>query len=297
MLRDADTAMYRAKAEGRGRRIVFDEAMHRRAVERLQLESALRQAVEKKEFVLHYQPIISLRDKHIVGFEALLRWHSQSGLVEPNVFIPVAEQTGLIIPIGDWVLREACMQLRRWQERFSYAPPFIVSVNVSARQFSQLDFVNTVSRILQETGIEASNLRLELTESAAMEDPKRTHHMLQELQQQGVRLSIDDFGTVFSSLDQLHRLAVDTLKIDRYFIARMVGDERNQQIVNTIINLAHNLRMKVVAEGAETAEQLTLLDGMACDCVQGYIFSKPLEPKKLEAWMQGSLSTVSLRTD
>jgi EAL domain-containing protein (putative c-di-GMP-specific phosphodiesterase class I) len=130
-----------------------------------------------------------------------------------------------------------------------------------------------------------------------MEDPKRTHHMLQELQQQGVRLSIDDFGTGFSSLDQLHRLAVDTLKIDRYFIARMVGDERNQQIVNTIINLAHNLRMKVVAEGAETAEQLTLLDGMACDCVQGYIFSKPLEPKKLEAWMQGSLSTVSLRTD
>lgn len=188
------------------------------------------------------------------------------------------------------------MQLRRWQERFSDAPPLTINVNVSAKQFSDPDLVSTVRRALQETGVEGSNLCLELTESAAMEEPNRTSRILQELQHLGVRLSIDDFGTGFSSLDQLHRLSFHTLKVDRYFIAHMVGDERNQKIVNTIINLAHNLEMKVVAEGVETAEQLTLLNGMACDCVQGYIFSRPLGPEKLERWMEGRFPAISLRT-
>ncbi len=293
MLRDADIAMYRAKAGGRGRRVVFDESMHRRAVERLQLESELRQAVERKEFIVYYQPIVSLRSRRTVGFEALLRWQSPlRGLVEPNAFIPVAEQTGLIIPIGAWVLREACMQLRRLQERFSHEPPLTMSVNLSAKQFLQRDLVTTVQQTLQETGIESCSLSLELTESVAMDQSERTHNTLQKLKHLGVRLSIDDFGSGYSSLDQLHRLSVDTLKIDRYFVARMTADARNQKIVNTIIDLGHNLQMNVIVEGAETAEHLTLLDRMACDCVQGYVFSRPLDPKDLEAWMKAQCPNV-----
>jgi len=284
MLRDADIAMYRAKAAGRGGCVVFDQAMHYRAVERLQLESELRQAIERKEFILHYQPIVSLPAKCIVGFEALLRWRSpQRGLVGPDVVIPVAEETGLIVPIGAWVLREACSQLRSWQERFVHESHLTMSVNLSAKQFSQPDLVNTVARILHETGVKGRSLRLELTESAAMEDPTRTYTTLEELQHLGVRLSLDDFGTGYSSLDQLHRFPVDTLKVDRYFVMGMTTNERNQKIVKTIINLAHNLGMDVIAEGAETAEHVALLNGMACDCLQGYVFSKPLEPKEVDS--------------
>ncbi len=297
MMRDADTAMYRAKASGRGRRVLFDEAMHHRAVERLQLETELRQAVEKKEFIVHYQPIVAVRGWHVVGFEALVRWQSpRRGLVGPNTFIPVAEQIGLIVPIGAWVLNQACMQLRRWQKRFSHEPPLIVTVNVSAKQVSEPDFVSIVKQALRETGVEASNLCLELTESVAMEDDTHTNRILQELQHLGVRLSIDDFGTGFSSLARLYRLSVDTLKVDRHFVERMVGDERNQKIVGTIINLAHNLQMKVVAEGAERAEQLTLLEEMACDCVQGHIFSKPLAPEEIEPWIERQLPAITPST-
>jgi diguanylate cyclase (GGDEF)-like protein/PAS domain S-box-containing protein len=295
MLRDADIAMYRAKAGGRGRRVVFDEAMHRRAVERLHLESELRQAVEKKEFIVYYQPIVSLSSNHIVGFEALLRWQSPlRGLVEPDVFIPVAEQTGLIVPIGDWVLREACMQLRRWQQHFSEEPPLTMSVNLSARQFLQWDLVATVKRTLQETGIEGCSLYLELTESVAMGESKRTLRTLEKLKHLGVRLSIDDFGSGYSSLDQLHRLSADTLKVDRHFVARMTANDRNHKIVNTIITLGHNLQMYVIVEGAETAEQLALLVGMACDYVQGYVFSRPLDPKELEVWMEARCEKARL---
>ena len=287
MLRDADTAMYRAKAAGRGRRVVFDEAMHRRAVERLQLESELRQALERNEFILYYQPIVSLPGKKIMGFEALLRWRSpERGLVVPDVFIPIAEETGLIVPMGAWVLREACKQLRRWQQRFGTQPPLYMSVNISGRQFLQPDLVSVVEQAVKEAGIDGCSLCLELTESTAMEEPEHTYRTLEELQRLGVRLSIDDFGTGYSSLDQLHRFSVDTLKVDRYFIARMAADERNQKIVNTIIDLAHNLRMNVVAEGAETSEHVDLLDGMACDCVQGFVFSRPLEPEKFESFLE-----------
>ncbi len=268
MLRDADIAMYRAKAAGRGGCVVFDQAMHYRAVERLQLESELRQAIERKEFILHYQPIVSLPAKYIMGFEALLRWQSpQRGLVGPEIIIPVAEETGLIVPIGAWVLREACLQLRRWQERSVHESHLTMSVNLSAKRFCSR-ILWSVARILHETGVKGRSLRLELTESAAMEDPTRTCSTLEELQHLGVRLSLDDFGTGYSSLDQLHRFPVDTLKVDRYFVMGMTTNERNQKIVKTIINLAHNLGMDVIAEGAETAEHVSLLNGMACDCLR-----------------------------
>ena len=288
MLRDADTAMYRAKVAGRGKRVVFDEAMHHRAVERLQLESELRKAIERNEFVLHYQPIVSLPYKRITGFEALLRWQSPlRGLVAPMVFIPVAEETGLIVPIGAWVLREACTQLSEWHRRLGYDPKLTMSVNLSARQFLQPKLANTVAEVLRDTELQGQNLCFELTESVAMADPEHTRRTLEELQAFGVRLSIDDFGTGYSSLEQLHQLSADVLKVDRNFVAGMATNERNQKIVKTIINLAHNLGIHVVAEGAETAEQLSILNGMGCDSVQGFVFSRPLEPEQLEAWMEG----------
>jgi|WetSurMetagenome_2_1015567.scaffolds.fasta_scaffold24311_2 diguanylate cyclase len=293
MLRDADTAMYRAKVAGRGKRAVFDDAMHCRAVERLQLESELRRALEQNEFVVHYQPIVSLSTGRVVGFEALLRWQSpHRGLVAPSVFIPVAEETGLIIPIGVWVLRKACSQVRKWLPRYDGEPPVTMSVNLSAKQFVQPDLASTVAAVLLETGIEGSNLRLELTESVAMADPAHTCRILEELQALGVRLSIDDFGTGYSSLEQLHRLSADMLKVDRYFVSSMVGNERNQKIVNTVINLAHNLGIHVVAEGAETDEELDMLRRMSCDCVQGYVFSRPLAAEELELWMAAQCLSV-----
>ncbi|HEY1270921.1 MAG TPA: EAL domain-containing protein [Terriglobales bacterium] len=286
MLRDADTAMYRAKASGRGRHVVFDAAMHTRAVERLHLESELRQAVERKEFILYYQPIVSLDTKRIVSFEALIRWQSpERGLVAPAMFISVAEETGLIVPMGKWVLNEACAQLRRWHNRFSREPLMTVSVNLSPRQFSQPDLVTTIAQILSDNRVDGRSLRLELTESATMEDPERTCTVIEELRHLGVRLSIDDFGTGYSSLDHLDRFSVDTLKIDRHFIGRM-QDERNQNIVKTIISLAHNLRMNVVAEGVETAEHIRLLSGMNCDCVQGFLYSAPLAPDEFELLLE-----------
>jgi diguanylate cyclase (GGDEF)-like protein len=297
MLRDADTAMYRAKATGRGKRVVFDEAMHAHAVERLQLESGLRQAIKRQEFVLLYQPIVSLRDQQIVSFEALLRWRSpQRGLVGPATFLSVAEETGLIVPIGAWVLRESCAQLRRWQERFGREPLLTVSVNLSAKQFLQPDLVSTVAGILDETGLEGSSLCLELTESVAMEQPERTCLTLEEMRRLGVRLSVDDFGTGYSSLDQLHRFCVDTLKVDRSFVARMEEDERNQNIVKTIINLAHNMRLNVIAEGAESAAQVELLNRMECDCAQGYFFARAADPQQFDSLLEQrcARSTINL---
>ncbi len=283
MLRDADTAMYRAKAAGRGGSVLFDESMHLHAVERLHKESEMRQALDRNEYFLCYQPIVSLAEGKIEGFEALLRWRSPTrGLVAPEDFIPLAEETGLILPIGAWVLRESCLQVRRWQDRFGANLPLSVSVNISAHQFSQPDLVDLVKQTLSETGVSGRNLRLELTESVAMEEPGRTSPLLRELQQLDVRLSIDDFGTGYSSLNHLHRFSVDTLKIDRYFVGNMEVNERNLNIVRTIVSLAHNLGMEVVAEGAETSAQIDLLRSMKCDCVQGYFFSRPMEAAALE---------------
>ena len=283
MLRDADTAMYRAKSRGRGGCVLFDESMHQQAVERLHKELQLRQAIDRHEFFLCYQPIVSLKSGLIEGFEALLRWKSpERGLVRPVDFVPLSEETGLIIPIGSYVLQEACRQMQEWKHRFG--EPFermTMSINLSATQFLQPDMVSTVETALESSGLNGRNLRLELTESVAMEDPQRTAQMLEQLQQLGVRLSIDDFGTGYSSLSYLQMFSVDTLKIDRHFIAKMTAEQRNENIVRTIVSLAHNLDMDVVAEGVETEEQLELLSSMKSDSVQGYYFYKPLMPEQI----------------
>ncbi len=277
MLREADTAMYRAKAGKRGMHVVFDETMHARVVERLQLESDLLLALKRNEFLLHYQPILSLQHDRITGFEALLRWQSpQRGLVSPATIIPVAEETGLIVPIGAWVLREACLEWKRCQALAGPGKPLTMSVNLSALQLMQPDLVEMIERTLRETGASGDALNLELTESLAMQDPERTAAIVDELRELGVGTSIDDFGTGYSSLAYLDRFAADTLKIDRRFVARMIGDSRSRNIVRIIVSLAHNMHMTVVAEGAENAQEISMLREMGCDSVQGFYFSRPV---------------------
>ena len=277
LLRDADTAMYRAKTLGKKRYEVFDRAMHDRALKLLQLENDLRRAVDRKEFALHYQPIIALASGRIRGFEALLRWHHpENGPVSPQDFIPVAEETGLIIPIGQWVLEEACRQARRWQEAHPSDAPLVVSVNLSGKQFSQPDLTERVRAVLQETNLEPRRLKLEITESMVMENIETAVEMLAQLRALGVEISIDDFGTGYSSLSYLHRFPINTLKIDRSFVSHMTENAENAEIVRTIITLARSLEMDVVAEGVETAEQLAQLKELECDYGQGFLFSRPL---------------------
>lgn len=283
MLRDADIALHRAQSSGTAHHEVFDRAMHERAVARLQLENDLRLAVEREEFRVHYQPIVSLGTGRIMGLEALVRWqHPKQGLVPPMEFIPLAEETGLIVPMGFWVLREACSQMRDGLSKFSMDPPLLISVNLSARQFSQPDLVGQIEQILQESGVEAPSMMLEITESVVMEHAESAAAALTQLKTLGVQLSIDDFGTGYSSLSCLHSYPIDTLKIDRSFIGKMNADTRNLEIVRTIIALARNLGMHVTAEGIETAEQLAQLRALRCEYGQGYLFSKPLEGEAIK---------------
>ncbi|HEX8853774.1 MAG TPA: EAL domain-containing protein, partial [Pyrinomonadaceae bacterium] len=278
VLRDADTAMYRAKTQGKARHEVFDKAMHARALNLLQLETDLRRAVEREEFFLHYQPIVSLETGLIRGFEALVRWqHPERGPVSPIDFIPVAEETGLIIPIGEWVLAEACREVKRWQAMFPSYPPLQISVNISGKQLMKSDLIEQVRRVLHETGIEARALKLEITESIMMENIESAISILNHLRALGVELSIDDFGTGYSSLSYLHRFPVSTLKIDRSFVGRMDGNNENAEIVRTIVMLARNLDMDVIAEGVETESQVTQLRALRCEYGQGYHFSKPVD--------------------
>jgi predicted signal transduction protein with EAL and GGDEF domain len=294
ILRDADIAMYRAKAQGKARWEVFDQQMHARAVARLRLETELRRAVERNEFCLHYQPIVSLTDASIRGFEALVRWqHPDRGLLSPQEFIAVAEETGLILFLGKWVLHEACRQARAWQEKFPRTPPLTMSVNISAKQFNQHNVLDQIAEIVRATNVARDTLKLELTESVAMEDPERTRRLLLELQDLGVHLSIDDFGTGYSSLSYLRRFPVDTLKIDRSFVMHMDRDEENREIVRTIIALARNLGMEVIAEGAETPEQVTALRDLSCQYGQGYVFSHPTDSAAAEKLLGASVSAVT----
>jgi len=295
ILRDADAAMYRAKALGKARHEVFDVTMHTQALANLQLENDLRRAIERQEFQVYYQPIVSLLDlseplpeasPKITGFEALARWqHPERGLISPAEFIPLAEETGLITPLCQWILCTACHQMSIWQQWFltepqergaAMPPPLTISVNLSGKQFSRPDLVEQINQILQQTGLDARSLKLEITESVVMENAKSATAMLSELKSLGVQLYIDDFGTGYSSLSYLHCFPVDALKIDRSFVNRMGIDSQNSQIIQTIIALAHNLNMDVVAEGVETLEQLIQLRELGCKYGQGYFLSRPL---------------------
>jgi diguanylate cyclase (GGDEF)-like protein/PAS domain S-box-containing protein len=283
IVRDADTAMYRAKSSGKARHEIFDGAMHAHASKVLQLETDLRHALERSEFAVHYQPIVALEDFRLRGFEALVRWrHPERGYISPVDFIPIAEESGLIIQLGEWVLREACMQMERWQKIFPAEPPLYVAVNLSGKQFIQQDLIKQVSDILMETEIDPHGLKLEITESMVMDNVEQATEMLKQLRALGLKLSIDDFGTGYSSLSYLHRFPVNTLKIDRSFVTRMSDNNENREIVRTIVTLAQTLGMDVVAEGVETKEQLAMLCHLGCECGQGYFFSKPVDAKGAE---------------
>ncbi|MGA2813877.1 MAG: EAL domain-containing protein [Candidatus Acidiferrum sp.] len=278
MLGDANTAMSRAKALGKARCEMCDPNMHDTARGRFRLETDLRNATDRKEFRLHYQPIVTLHDFRITGFEALVRWQRPDfGMVMPAGFISAAEDTGLILGIGHWVLLEACRQLAAWISQFPAASLFTMAVNISAKQFAQPDLVSQVEQVLRESGLAARSLKLELTESVTMRDEERTTRILSELRGLGVRLCIDDFGTGYSSLSYLRRFALDVLKIDRSFVADMLNNGESREIVKTILNLGNNLGMDVVAEGVESSEQVQLLKSLGCRYAQGYFFSRPMD--------------------
>jgi PAS domain S-box-containing protein len=277
LVRDADIAMYRAKRAGKARCEVSDAAMHANAVKRLRLETNLRKALDQGEFRVYYQPIVSLQTGKITGFEALTRWQRPEGLLSPIEFIAVAEESGLIIPMNRQLLREACQHLRSWQSEFPSSPPLTMSVNITPREFAQPDLASEIRKSLEQTGVDPGCLQLEIIETIAMGDAEESGHVLAQLKALGVRLSIDDFGTGYSSLSRLRRIPVDTLKIDRAFISNMDGDPENREIVRVIIMLAHNLGLKVVAEGAETEEHINLLKQLNCEMAQGYFFSRPAD--------------------
>ena len=282
IVRDADTAMYRAKTLGKARYEIFDLEMHSRAVALLKLETDLRLAVERQEFFIQYQPIMKLGTNRIHGFEALVRWqHPERGLLMPSEFITVAEETGLIIPLGRWVLWEACRQTKLWQEEFPGYESLTLSVNYSGKQFMQSDVIEQIKVILEETGFNPYLLQLEITESAVIENTKTITEMILQLRNLGIRLSMDDFGTGYSSLSYLHNFPIHTLKIDRSFISNK-GEVGDNEIVRTIIMLARNLGLDVVAEGVETTEQLAYLQALDCEYAQGFLFSKPLDPNMVE---------------
>ncbi len=283
LLRDADIAMYRAKASGKGRYAVFDRTMYDRTLYLSQIEADLRDAIKRQEFILHYQPILSISTGKITGFEALLRWqHPEKGLISPGDFIPVAEETGLIVPMGAWVLNVACQQLKLWHEKFSSASSLYMSVNLSSQQIKKLDFVDKLAKILADIGLDGKYLRLELTETMLMDQGAKTVELLGGIKAQNVQLSIDDFGTGYSSLSYLHRFPLDALKIDRSFVNLMDMEGNNSEIVQTIITLAHSLGLNAIAEGVETPEQLAILKKLGCNQAQGYLFSKPVSPQLAE---------------
>jgi diguanylate cyclase (GGDEF)-like protein/PAS domain S-box-containing protein len=275
LIRDAEIAMYRAKREGKARSQVFNAEMHTVAVKRLQLETDLRRALELGEFRVHYQPILSLQSGRIAGFEALSRWQRPEGLLSPAHFIQIAEQTGIILPMNRLLLREACLQLRAWHSQFPSDPPLTMSINITPKEFAQQDLAAQMKTILGEVGIHPSSINVEITETIAMADAQRSNLVLSELKALGVHISIDDFGTGYSSLSRLQGFPVDTLKIDRTFISAIDTNRETRKIVRIIIMLAHNLGLKVVAEGAETAEQVNLLKQLRCELVQGYFFARP----------------------
>ena len=282
VLRDAEIAMYRAKSTGKARCEVFDHATHAGAIKRLQLETDLRKALELNQFRVYYQPIVSLGNGQIVGFETLSRWQRPEGLVMPGEFIAVADETGIILPINRQLLYDACRQLRSWQALFPSDPPLTINVNITPKQFAQPELASQIGNTLRETGVDPSWVNLEITETIAMADAERSAVVLSELKALGVHLDIDDFGTGYSSLSRLQRFPVDTLKIDRAFVSRMDADPETHEIVRIIVMLAHGLRLKVVAEGVETQAQADMLKDIGCELAQGYLYSRPVAAEAIE---------------
>jgi diguanylate cyclase (GGDEF)-like protein/PAS domain S-box-containing protein len=277
LLRDADTAMYQAKTNGKSRWCLFDQSLREQAVERLELEKELRNGIKVGEFIVHYQPIVELHSQAIKGFEALLRWkHPTRGLVSPVDFVPVAEEIGFIVELGTWVLRQACHQLRAWQLKFPTHADLFVSVNVSTKQFANTRLVECVQESLSESGLDPRCLKLEITESAIMSDPRTAAETLKKLRSLGVSISLDDFGTGYSSLSYLQSFPINTLKIDRSFVNRLGSSNESDEIVRTIVKLAHTLGMEVTAEGIEEPSQRAHLTTLACESGQGFLYSHPI---------------------
>jgi EAL domain-containing protein (putative c-di-GMP-specific phosphodiesterase class I) len=269
--------MYKAKAGGRARYEIFNAAMHEQANYRLRLETELRTALERKEFEVYYQPIVEMKHSQIIGFEALIRWiHPKRGIISPADFIPLAEETGLIVPIGEWVLNESCRQLSAWRDGNSLYDELGISVNLSLKQFDKSDLVERVSAILKSNNLPPHLLRLEITESHVMENAGKTAEVMNKLRELGVKISIDDFGTGYSSLSYLHQLPVNYLKIDRSFVSRMQNNREKNEIVRTVLLLAENLGFQVIAEGVETEQQADQLEMLNCDFAQGFLYSKPV---------------------
>jgi diguanylate cyclase (GGDEF)-like protein/PAS domain S-box-containing protein len=278
LLRHADTALYRAKSRGKARFEVFDHEMHERAVALLQMEDDLRTAVGGSQFRLHYQPVVRLEDEAVTSFEALLRWHHpERGLIPTPDFLPLAEETGLIVPIGNWVMDEACRQMASWIRQFPSLPELTVSVNLSSKQLRQPDLVNRVGQAVSDAGLTPRHLRLEISEQTLMDDADRNVDLIERLRARGIQVQIDDFGTGTSSLTYLHRFSVDTLKIDQSFVSRMGMPGEKAAMINAIINLARDMGITVVAEGIETPDQSAKLLSLQCDRGQGYLFSHPLD--------------------
>jgi diguanylate cyclase (GGDEF)-like protein len=286
LMRDADIAMYRAKDKGKARYTIFDQTMYDETLKLVELENNLRFALKRGELNMHYQPIISLDSNHLVGFEALIRWqHPERGAISPVEFIPIAEDTGLILDIGEWLLRESCRQLQAWRKQFASIPQIDslkMSINLASQQLQEPEFINKLDQILLETGLDGSSLRLEITESVLIEPEGSIQKTLRQIKNRNIKLSIDDFGTGYSSLSYLRRFPIDNLKIDRSFIHQMNFDSENFEIVRLIITLAKTLGMKTISEGVETALQLNQLKGLGCEFAQGYLFSIPLAPKEIE---------------
>jgi len=291
LIRDADIAMYRAKSQGRSRYEVFDQGMYELALARHKLEHDLRHALEREEFQVYYQPIIALKQKKIVGFEALLRWqHPEHGLISPAKFLPILEEIGLIVPIGEWMLHSACQQMVIWQNSIPAARELQISVNLSVKQLQDPGLLGIVRRVLGETGLGGKSLQLELTESMLMENLEELNSLLWKIREEGIELSIDDFGTGYSSLSYLNRLPIDNLKIDRSFISS-IGQENDQRnIVATIINLARQMEMSTIAEGIESQEQLYRLQILGCEKVQGYLFARPVSAEQAAVLLNSKIA-------
>lgn len=292
LLRDADIAMYRAKAKGKARYELFNQEMYNKALKRLQLEQDLHQALTNQELQVYYQSIVSLKTDRIVGFEALIRWHHpHRGWISPAEFIPIAEETGLIIPIGQWILRSACQQIAQWNKNLSINNPLKISVNLSVKQLQDPDFIEKIDSILAETNLQGKSLQLEITESMLMENLDELSNILWQLKAREIELSIDDFGTGYSSLSYLHLLPINNLKIDRSFVNSMEQEKDSKGIVQTIINLAQQLNMKTIAEGIESEEQLNKLKALKCDKAQGFFLSKPIPPHLVEELLNISFTS------